>query len=159
MKIKYNENKMIYIAHRGNLNGPDLENENKPEYLLEAIESGFFVETDLWLINSLLYLGHDEPQYEINIDFLLKIKDKLFCHCKNIAALDFIINNYKEIECFYHDKDDCVLTSKNNIWTSPGKELFHSSICVMPERSNKIPLNCLGVCTDYPLKYKKNKLH
>ena len=45
------------------------ENENKPEYLLQAIESGFFVETDLWLINNLLYLGHDEPQYEINIDY------------------------------------------------------------------------------------------
>jgi len=151
--IKNGKNKMIYIAHRGNLNGPDPINENKPEYLLETIKQNFFVETDLWVIDNKLYLGHDEPQYEININFLLNIKDKLFCHCKNIEALYYITKNYPDIECFFHDKDDCVLTSKNNIWTSPGQELTPLSICVMPERVDQIPCNCLGVCTDYPIKY------
>lgn len=151
--IKKEKNKIIYIAHRGNLNGPDPINENKPEYLLDAINNNYYVETDLWYIDNKFYLGHDEPQYEINIDFLLNIKDKVFCHCKNIQALLFIINYYPEIECFFHDKDDCVLTSKNNIWTSPGQELTPLSICVMPERVDQIPYNCLGVCTDYPIKY------
>ena len=75
---------MIFIAHRGNLNGPNSIDENKPDYLLEAINKGYYVETDLWVIDNKLFLGHDKPQYEINIDFLLNIKDKLFCHCKNI---------------------------------------------------------------------------
>ena len=78
---------MIYIAHRGNLAGPNSDDENKPEYLLKAINAGFYVETDLWLINSELFLGHHHPQYKINIDFLVDIKDKLYCHCKNIDAL------------------------------------------------------------------------
>jgi hypothetical protein len=147
---------MLYIAHRGNLKGPNPKKENRPTYLLEAISNGFFVETDLWVLkNNDLYLGHDKPQYKITINFLLGIKNKLFCHCKNIKALQFLLKNYPEIECFYHDIDDCVLTSKNNIWTSPGKELYPSSICVMPERVGQIPHDCLGVCTDYPLKYKK----
>ena len=46
---------MIYIAHRGNLAGPNSDDENKPEYLLKAINAGFYVETDLWLINSELF--------------------------------------------------------------------------------------------------------
>jgi len=144
---------MILIAHRGNINGPNHEEENKPSYLLQAINSGFHIETDLWIIDNNLFLGHDNPQYQINIDFLLNIKDKLFLHCKNIPALKYIIKNYPEIECFFHDNDECVLTSKNKLWTFPGKELTELSICVMPERCNQQPINCLGVCTDYPQKY------
>ena len=147
---------MICIAHRGNLNGPNPEHENKPEYLLLAISKGCYVETDLWLIDEKLYLGHDNPQYEINIDFLLSITDKLFCHCKNIPALYFIINNYPIIECFFHDKDECVLTSKNHIWNYPGTILTVKSICVMPERCNQlIEMPCYGICTDYVIVYSK----
>ena len=139
---------IIYIAHRGNVSGKNKIEENKPEYLLNAINKGYFVETDMWLINNKLYLGHDSPTYEIKIDFLLEIKDKLFCHCKNIEALDFLINKYPDIECFFHDNDDCTLTSKKKIWTYPGKKLYLSSICVMPEQTDQLPVNCLGVCTD-----------
>uniref|UniRef100_A0A6C0B9J2 Uncharacterized protein n=1 Tax=viral metagenome TaxID=1070528 RepID=A0A6C0B9J2_9ZZZZ len=143
---------MIYIAHRGNLNGPDPINENKPEYLLTAISKGFYIETDLWLIDNILYLGHDIPQYKIEIEFLLHIKEWLFCHCKNIDALYFILKNYNEIECFFHNEDECVLTSKNHIWNYPDKKLTSLSICVMPERVNKdidIDNNCFGVCSDF----------
>ena len=133
---EYNDryNNMILIAHRGNMNGPNPVEENKPEYLLKAIDKGYYVETDLWYVDYKLYLGHDEPQYEIKIEFLLSIKDKLFCHCKNIKALNYLIENQKDIECFYHNNDDCVLTSKNHIWTNIGKELTINSINVMPER-------------------------
>jgi hypothetical protein len=85
----------------------------------------------------------------------VNIKDELFCHCKNIAALYFIICNYPEIECFYHDKDECVLTSKHHIWNYPGSELNTISICVMPERVNQQVTNdCYGVCTDYPILFQ-----
>jgi len=145
---------MIYIAHRGNLAGPNSDDENKPEYLLKAINAGFYIETDLWLINSELFLGHDHPQYKINIDFLVDIKDKLYCHCKNIDALNYIITNYPSINCFFHDRDDCVLTSNNLIWTFPGKQLTNKSICVMPEYVNQEPDNiCYGICSDYINKY------
>jgi len=155
---------MIFIAHRGNTNGPNKEEENKPEYLLKAINNGFYIETDLWFINDELFLGHDKPQYKIEIQFLLEIKSRLFCHCKNIDALYYIIKYHPEIECFFHDMDECVLTSKNHIWNYPGSKLTKRSICVMPERyleiSNKITfgsnmkkyndeINIFGVCSDY----------
>ena len=149
---------MIYIAHRGNVNGPNPREENKPEYLLNAINLGYYIEADLWHIDNKLFLGHDEAQYEIDINFLLKISKKLFCHCKNIGALRYILENELEIECFFHDGDDCVLTSRNRIWTFPGKELTPLSVCVMPERVNQLPKNCYGVCSDYVKKYKENKM-
>ena len=144
---------MIIIAHRGNINGSDPKNENKPEYLLNAIKLDYYIELDLWLIDERLFLGHDEPQYEIKLSFLINLKDKIFCHCKNIDALKYILEYASDIECFFHDNDDCVLTSKNHIWTYPGKQLTNISICVMPERVNQVPKNCYGVCTDYPSWY------
>lgn len=146
---------MIIIAHRGNINGPDKENENKPEYLIKAINNNLYVELDLWKINDIFFLGHDKPQYIIEKEFLFKYKNKIYCHCKNIDALHYLISNNIDIEYFYHNKDDCVLTSKNKIWTFPGKKLTNMSICVMPEIFNIEPKNCLGVCTDYPNKYNK----
>ena len=146
---------LIKIAHRGNTNGPNPELENKPEYLLKAIQKGFYVEVDLWKINEQFLLGHDEGLFEIDIEFLLNIKDKLFCHCKTIETLYYILENHPEIECFFHDKDDCVLTSKGHMWTFTGKKLTKRSICVMPERSNQIPLKgyCYGVCSDWLYNY------
>jgi hypothetical protein len=47
---------MILIAHRGNLNGPNKESENMPDYINIAIEKGFYVEIDVWLINNKLFL-------------------------------------------------------------------------------------------------------
>jgi hypothetical protein len=145
---------MILIAHRGNINGPNPIEENKPEYLLSTIEKGYHVELDLWYINNKLYLGHDNPQYNINIEFLLSNKDKIFCHCKNIQALHYMIKNSHDIEYFFHDNDDYVLTSKNHIWTFPGKELTKNSICVMPEWVGKKPINCYGICSDKIIEYK-----
>jgi len=144
---------MKYIAHRGNINGPNPQDENKPSYIEQAIHLGYYVEIDLWFVNNMLFLGHDVPQYKIDADFLYKWKDKLFCHCKNIPALEYVLNNIADLECFSHDKDDCVLTSKNNIWTYPGKDLTPISFCVMPECADQIPVHCLGVCTDYPKNY------
>lgn len=144
---------MIIIAHRGNTKGPNKDNENKIFYIENAIKEGYYVEIDLWYINNKLFLGHDNPTYEINLNFLTRNKKFIFCHCKNIEALYYILNNDDNIECFFHDLDECVLTSKKNIWTFPGKTLTNKSICVMPEKynqySDKVLLNCYGICTDY----------
>ena len=38
---------MILIAHRGNTIGPNIEKENHPDYIDEAIKKGFDVEVDI----------------------------------------------------------------------------------------------------------------
>ena len=63
---------MKLIAHRGNINGPNQEMENNPDYILNTLRFGYDCEIDVHLINNELYLGHDAPTYKITVDFLLK---------------------------------------------------------------------------------------
>lgn len=154
---------MKLIAHRGNINGPNSEIENNPDYILNTLSLGYDCEIDVHLISNELYLGHDLPQYKINIDFLLENQDKLWIHCKNMEALVFL-NECKELNIFWHENDKYTLTSKNYIWSYIGVETKKNIICVMPELafnnyteviSNKIIKNELsGICTDYCVKFK-----
>ena len=143
---------MIYISHRGNLHGPNLENENKPKYILEALSKIECVEIDVWHTNGDWFLGHDKPTYKINNDFLMN--ERLWCHAKNIEALEkmnIMKNNY-----FWHQSDDVTLTSRGYIWTYPGKQLTSRSIAVMPEVANIKKLEtCAGVCSDFIMEWKK----
>lgn len=143
---------MILISHRGNINGPSPDKENNPYYILEAIFSGYNVEIDVRFDNNTFVLGHDFPQYEVSEEFL---KQKgLWIHCKNINVLSKLITN-PECNCFFHDTDDVVLTSKNYLWTYPGKALYSNSICVLPELFEPGDIsNVAGICSDYIGRYK-----
>jgi len=143
---------MIWIAHRGNIDGPKPEMENRPEYLLAATEKGYDVEVDVWLAGDKLFLGHDEPQYETNIEFLNN--EHFWCHCKNAEALKLLLEH--GIHCFFHIGDDVTLTSKNYIWTFPKKRLISGAICVMPEYGYRGDIDgCIGVCSDNILEWEK----
>ena len=58
------------IAHRANLNGPNSAEENHPASIDRAIDQGFDVEVDLWFLDGKYFIGHDNPDHEINEDFL-----------------------------------------------------------------------------------------
>lgn len=148
-------NKIILISHRGNINGKLESWENEPTYIDLAIKKGYDVEIDIWFINNILYLGHDKPLYGINNKFLLDRYDKLWIHCKNIEAIDYVKNIVGELNYFFHNTDDATLTSKGYIWTYPGKALTKNSIAVLPELNNvKIPDKISGICSDYIELYK-----
>lgn len=147
-------NKMHLIAHRGNLNGSNPELENHPDYLRKALDEGYEIETDVWVLeNETLMLGHDEPQYPVDIAFL---KDsRVWCHAKNLRAL---LRLSKEgCHVFSHDRDDYVLTSMGRVWAYPGMSLAPGVICVMPERAFYTLDDlkaCGGVCTDRVVEYR-----
>jgi hypothetical protein len=140
---------MKLIAHRGNIIGPETNKENSPDHIMNAISQGYDVEVDLWSKDTALFLGHDEPQYEIEKDFLEAIKDNLWVHCKNLEALYFCEEFMSDINYFWHQKDDFTLTSKRFIWTYPGQHLSPRSI-VMPEIYNfeDVGPNVYGICSD-----------
>lgn len=142
---------MYYIAHRGNLNGRIPERENKPDYIMEAINAGYNCEIDIWLIDNILYLGHDKPETVVPFEFLMENKNYLWIHCKNKDALFKLIKC--DMNCFFHDKDQYTLTSKLVIWGNINSELGNC-ICVMPELfkdrlSDLDLLKCEGICSDY----------
>jgi hypothetical protein len=154
---------MKLIAHRGNIDGPKPLEENRPEYIEEAIKQGFDVEIDIRYdrFGDRIYLGHDEPQYTVNWFWLSHYRENLWIHCKNIEALYQFSYGTSGFNYFWHQEDDFTLTSKNYIWTYPGKTYTSKSIIVMPETvpefdfSKLIVYDCFGVCTDYPMKIKK----
>lgn len=145
---------MILISHRGNINGPIPELENSPEYIDRTLSKKFDVEIDLWVNNGKPYLGHDEPQYPVTLDYLIERENNLWVHCKNEEALGFALDNV--FNCFYHDTDAYTLTSYGFIWAYPGspvtcKRMF---VSVLPERVNqKIDTDIYAVCTDYVKDY------
>lgn len=144
---------MIIIAHRGLINGPDTNLENKPEQIDYAIELGFSVEIDLWFVDRKYFLGHDEPQYEITLEWLIEREKSLWIHCKNIDALTKMRRT--SFNYFWHENDTVTLTSKAFIWAYPGKQPIKNSVAVLPEL-NDDPIDvCFGICTDYALRYRK----
>lgn len=153
---------MKLIAHRGNINGPNKDMENNPKYILNTLSLGYECEIDVRFIDGNLYLGHDLPQYLIDMDFLLNNRDRLWIHCKNMEALDFL-HEYKELNLFWHESDQYTLTSKGYIWSYIGVKTTKNVICVMPELIDNNYENSVltkfknkdifGVCSDYCIKY------
>jgi hypothetical protein len=144
---------MILIAHRGNINGPMESLENEPTYIDLAISKGFDVEVDVWYIDGLLYLGHDEPQYVVDPRWFIDRISKLWIHCKNIEAITYFQNREYGFNYFWHETDTIALTSTNHIWAYPGKQPIPKSIAVMPEINNDSLDLCIGVCSDFIATY------
>ena len=147
---------MIFIAHRGNLFGPQPENENKIPYLQNAIDKGFFVEVDIidYDGNDVFTLGHDTKQEQVSSKFLRN--KHIFAHAKNFKSLNGLLNH--GVNCFYHTEEDYVLTSENKIWVYPGVKPSNHKNCiiVLPElyEMNEWK-NAYGICSDFVANYRK----
>lgn len=143
------------IAHRGNLNGPS-PYENRLDQVLSAIDLGFDVEVDVWYIDGRVWFGHDHPKYLIAQELFNKIIPSSWLHCKNVEAMEFLSNHFMSPNFFWHENDKTTLTSHKYIWTYPGEGLTAKSIAVMPElTTQKFDTIPFGICTDYPIAYKK----
>ena len=148
---------MRHIAHRGNIDGPDPELENHPDQLLYAINRGYEIEIDVRVIDRRIWLGHDEPQYEITQEQVIEFSRHAFWHCKNVYALNYFVQFGRRASFFWHNTDDYTITSSGEIWVYPGKPPAGYSIAVMPELwcKNNIELGSyIGICSDYIERYR-----
>lgn len=150
---------MILISHRGNTSGKKIHLENHPDYVDKTILMGYNVEVDVRLINGIFFLGHDEPQFKVELEWLLKRRLNLWIHTKNLECLNFLSkftnNSYK---FFWHQEDNYTLTSNLMIWTFPNQPLTERSIAVMPENTNytiEELAKCTGICSDFIEHYKE----
>jgi|2_EtaG_2_1085320.scaffolds.fasta_scaffold136400_2 hypothetical protein len=140
---------MILISHRGNINGEKLLLENTPTYIDNALKRGYEVEIDVWYIDG-FYLGHDGPQYKIELDWLLERQDKLWIHCKNFNALTQLIKT--NLKLFYHEKEDYTIISNKCIWAHNLNNIDDKCIIPLLSKEDVInwkPKKVLGVCSDY----------
>ena len=144
---------MIFISHRGNLNGIISERENSPAYIDECLNSGFRCEIDLRIKGGIPHLGHDIADYPVSVDWLGKRRDKLWIHVKEYDALIWLMKNIPNSIFFCHESDRYTLVSNGFIWSH---DLTNSMTarCVIPLLSKKSIENyghtgAGAVCSDF----------
>jgi hypothetical protein len=143
---------MKLISHRGNLVGPEPSKENTITFIQDAIDQGYDVEIDVRLIDG-LYLGHDQPDYRVDLAWLLERKDRLWVHTKNFAAMDFLIDH--GLQVFYHQLEKhTVIGNTRVIWSHDISEASEKSIIPLISLEDIEEHQCLnmkfyGVCSDY----------
>jgi hypothetical protein len=145
---------MKLISHRGNYSGVYPERENKPSYIDTTLSMGYDVEVDIRYINGVFYLGHDTPDTEISIQWILSRKDKIWFHCKDLYSAQKFFEMKCGIKYFCHSSDSFVLTSTNHIWVHDLSLELNNS-CIIPlldidsiekyENKNEV----FAICTDF----------
>jgi hypothetical protein len=142
---------MVYIAHRGNV-GPATNNHTGMGKIETALSLGYDVEIDLRYSNKSFWIGHDKEEDKVSAQWLIDNILKLWCHCKNRAALAACLE--MGAHCFWHQTDDYTLTSKGCIWAYPG-EAAKGCILVLPELLTITDFTpYIGICSDQIEHYK-----
>lgn len=151
---------MRLVSHRGNLEGPQPSMENHPDYIDNALKYGR-VEVDLRIIDGRYYLGHDEPQYEIPLSFLLDRKYHLYVHCKTLETISYLskyevketrVLQLYDLNCFWHENDKMTMTSHGDVWCYPGYYIPNGITVLFGNTITKENFNIArNICTDYPL--------
>jgi hypothetical protein len=111
---------VIRIAHRGNVAGIN-HMENHPDYIQKALDEGYDAEIDVRYVSNGFFLGHDEPQFEVDLKFLQK--KGLWIHCKDRDTYNHL-SQFKDLNIFYHtesawEKGYPTRTSHDYIWEYP----------------------------------------
>lgn len=161
---------MKYIAHRGNIIGPNPKTENTLSAIDNIVSLGLDCEIDIWAyknydsINPYFVMGHEEKKGTIvNINDILFYRTNLFVHCKNDLAFESLL--LTGLNVFIHDKQPVAPVFKRLIystkkysfvspfnWLYPGQEVTSSNdIAVVTyngsyNNPNKIKHH--GICTD-----------
>lgn len=151
---------MKIISHRGNLYGPNPQNENTLDSINKALLNEFDVEIDLWYEKGRLWLGHDLPVCEVHDSFVKN--PKLWCHAKNIGALRYLQSI--DAHAFYHTSEDVVLTTWGRVWTSrwlKGSDCLRVEqlpIAVVEPNLKELPTHPLpdAICTDFPIDLRQD---
>lgn len=147
---------MYYISHRGNIDGKNPSLENQPDYVEGALKMNYFVEVDVWYDRNQWYLGHDEPTYRV--DYSWMSKELLVLHCKNIEALEKLVEIGNPLDnYFWHQDDDVTLTSLGWVWAYPNVKVNSSkAIAVLPEIEGTDVSGFGGICSDFIEEYREN---
>ena len=149
---------MIYISHRGNIDNIIPEKENTITYIEEAIDLGYEVEIDVRTKNGDLYLGHDNPDYEVSMEWLISHRNNLWIHAKDIKTLTTLLET--NLRFFYHEKENhTIISGTNLIWSHNILESNENSIIPLLSLSDLdlLPKHKIkGVCSDY-IKILKEK--
>ena len=146
---------MIFISHRGNTDRIKKDLENTQRYIDLAISKGYEVEVDIWCIEKKLFLGHDNPETPVTLEWLEDRKNKLWIHTKNRSALEFFLSADPSFKFFWHTTEPFILTSNCLIWAHDYDSVENDSLCIVPLLSLEQVIEAdvrewYAICTDFP---------
>jgi hypothetical protein len=144
---------MILISHRGNTNGPSILNENSPNYIDKTISLGYEVEVDLRIHNNEFWLGHDYPQYRVDLLWMQQRNQNIWFHCKDKDSVLRLLNLNLKFKFFCHQNDDFTLTSTGHLWVHNTEGILNKN-CIVPlitesEVLKYNKMDIFGICTDF----------
>lgn len=147
---------MKLISHRGNINGSIFEKENRPSYIDCAIQLGYDVEIDIRFIHNEFWLGHDYPQYKVELNWLYLRKSNIWIHCKDKESASKFIEINNGFKIFCHTNDDYILTSTNHLWVHKLSNTIDYTTIIplitLEEVKNYNGGIPYGICSDYVTK-------
>lgn len=150
--------KVKLISHRGNILGKEPDKENTPSQVDKALSLGYYCEIDVWYHQHEFWLGHDGPEHRVDLQWLTDRNIGLFIHCKDLVTISYFKYLQEEmlvdLNYFFHQKDDCTITSRGDIWVFPGKQPLKNSIAVLPEIHDDDISQASGICSDYIKNYE-----
>lgn len=149
---------MRIVSHRGNVRGPGSQCERI--HVEEALLSGYDVELDVRFSTWRLYVGHDEPLYELPRDWIRSdIAERLWFHAKDERAQQALSTVGHHV--FMHeDEPNAFVVPEGLMWIHPrcnGNLLdLPMADCILLDvaghpRLNKTVLTTLpyAICTDW----------
>jgi hypothetical protein len=146
---------MIYIAYRGLYYGEDPQIENTPNQVSKALQYGFNAMVDAWRVDGKLYLGSDQPLYEVSEKYLQN--KRLWISCRNQDMYDWIsIQNIKLYPHYFQipfgPTPNYVTTNSGYYWTFQDTPINNQSIMAVPESYDRgllstVHLRCYGICS------------
>ena len=107
----------------------------------------------IWLAEAKI---HDGPRYIFEDSDFRSMISRLWLHCKNAEAIEYLGEHFLRPNFFWHQSDDYTLTSWGYSWTYPNLKPTKKSIAVLPEIFNASRNDLIGfwgVCTDYPIEF------
>lgn len=121
-----------FIAHRGNIQGPNPHFENNIDSIRHALMHGFGVEVDLrceylaYYRGNNFYLSHDK-NFTAEITPTINIKsldnENILVHCKDNESYNYLMSNFSE----YYYLDFFKQEDEMEVKTFRGKRLFHQN--------------------------------
>jgi glycerophosphoryl diester phosphodiesterase len=145
---------MIFISHRGNLNGVNSDKENTIPYIEECLSQGFDCEVDIRMRDDgVPCLGHDSPDHPVTEQWIRKNAEWLWIHVKDYDSLMWLMEYCPDCRYFCHESDRYTLISNGMIWSHDLSNRMNSR-CVIPLLS-KESVDAYGqkgfgaVCSDF----------
>jgi hypothetical protein len=148
---------MLYISYRGIYRGQNYDQANTPAQIKKALRWGLSVAIDAWFVDTVIYLGNDQPLYAVDSKFIQG--NKFWINARNADMVTWLAAQPAKLYPNWFSYDDAdpppyVTTSSGKLWTFGTVPVNDTSIVVLPEINDRalfstVNLKCYGVCSTY----------